>query len=253
MRILIFSIALCLITARSAGQKHNFFVQVMPHGVARMNSEALSRYAFYPVPNIVRMDTIDDKPVQMRFGYLGEQQYTPLATIALGFESKGRFFYQVTCGLQLARTDCVYYDGWRGPNNIRDYEYGYSVSESNSLRDSVDFGPRPGTTFNPTIEMGLGYSVTRKDKVFVKAGLWSYSLAYQRCWENFSVGLSMGKLFDVLANKVQIGPWMRAGDAVDPNIERTRNNPVWSAYVNINLSAFREIGKSSSDETPKEF
>ena len=157
--------------------------------------------------------------------------YNPRLTVALGVQSKSRLFYQVFIGTQSA-----------------------TVFINNEVVDTL--GPPLGTrTIQPSLGVSLGYNLTTKDKILAQSYLWSYALSYQRDLRYVSLGISAGRMFTGLSDKLRIGPsrisYMRV-----PFIYR---NILISAFLNFNLSSIKRDNNDGSNThnpskgAPKEF
>jgi hypothetical protein len=159
------------------------------------------------------------------------ESYQPLLTASIGLQGRSNFnlFYQVFASAQLARKDYV--------NNYNPIVY-------------------------PNLMLSVGYGLNQSNALFAQASLWSYSLAYQRDWNHFSIGLSAGKMFGTISNQLNIGPWMKwDGETRRPNLQDSgltltqriyNTNILLAAYVNVNLFSVHGLG-SKQPSSPTEF
>ena len=162
----------------------------------------------------------------------GFERYRPLLTTSIGFQSrsKSNIFYQVFASAQIAEKDNV--------NNNNPIVY-------------------------PNLMLSLGYGFNESNELFAQASLWSYSLAYQKDWKYFSMGLSVGRMFGGISNQLNIGPWLKwDGEAQRPNwqgsgltwIERVYStNILLAAYLNANLFSWNHGSDSKHTSLPTEF
>jgi hypothetical protein len=226
------------------GQKHNLYFQVMPQFGSIRQEE------FYVKSGIVAFDTLNEVVTQRKLGYLYAQNYRPFGSLYFGIESRNRFFYQFSVGAQLGETEYLYNVNWINEAGVLSEE----VFFGDYNNDSDSIGLKSGLALNPNVELGLGFNFNDKDKVLVKTSLWSYAISYQRDWDRFSLGFSTGKFYDLITNKIKIGPWMLEGSDAYNEQSPAENPLIWSAYLSLNLSAMKSSGgQSKPSGTPEEF
>lgn len=221
MRKRLITFIFLLVVSFAFGQKHEFYLQIMPHLGVFKNTE---------------VDDVDSVVFTKR--------YTPLTTACIGIQLKSRLFYQVQCGVQLFNVD---------------YAFSY-INEGGFVTD----GPLPLIEFDvqvaPILFLSVGYDFTDRNRMLLQTSLWSCTLGYEHTWESFDVGINGGKMFELMANKLSVGPGIRDRVSKDFSWLEKDSGYIFSAYVNLKLSSIFGKNKTSKDNssdsnkgTPKEF
>jgi hypothetical protein len=174
------------------------------------------------------------------------KRYTPLTAVCIGIQSKSRLFYQVQCGVQFSNKDEAF-------SYIRLDNQGYLFLDGQYPLSSR-------VIVAPVLFLSVGYDFTDRNRMLLQTSLWSCSLGYEHKWESFAVGINGGKMFDLIANKIAVGPGIRDRVSKDFSWLEKDSGYIFSAYVNLKLSSIFGKNKTSKDNssdsnngTPKEF
>ena len=231
MRKRLITFIFLLVVSFAFGQKHEFYLQVMPHLGQYRNDEIISLVSTSQSGTyLTRITTL---------------LYTPYASISVGMQSTSRLFYQLQTGAQVA------YKHLRTTD-----EY---VSSNFLMRSNTNSTGR--ITVQPTLALTIGYDFSGNNRLLIQSSLWSYTLGYEHTWDSFSLGLNGGKMFERIANRLNLGPGQGGGNSTNRFEWLDENSEILiSAYVNLNLSSIfgtNKISKDGSNDsnngTPKEF
>lgn len=177
---------------------------------------------FYASRALSLYDTINSEGIEsvtkkeVYFGYYSKMNLKPIASISLSMRSKNKFFYHISLGAQFVKTSYSNLKGWYDDKGKFDdfesylsYDYfnDFDPVIGNAQDSTMEIGPNEGLIIQPIL--GLGYAITSCDLFLAQFATSSYSIAYQREWQLFSLGLSVGKVHSILANTIQVGPWMK--------------------------------------------